>query len=273
MRLVFLHGINQQGKSAEIIRHEWLGFLGNSTQLKDVEVVAPFYGEVLSGVTEMIVPEQAIGMGIPGSDEEREFVISALHQLALERGLTRELIEREQVVTQGPLDDRRFLAILRLLEKISPLKGGLFLLLVRQAYAYLKQPHVAFKVDEIVRPHLNDGCVIVSHSLGSVVGFKLLRELGLKVPLFTTLGSPLALEAIKSALKRPRAVPSGVNRWYNGLDVDDLVTLGKPLSAENFASGIVNNSDIDNGEDAHAIRGYLRDTAVRQEIIGMTTKI
>jgi hypothetical protein len=266
MRLVFLHGINQQNKTSEIIRRDWSGYLENSESLLDIEIVAPFYGNVLARLIDAGTPEQAIAMGIPGDDEEREFVVSALHQLALDRGLTRELIEREQAITQGPLDDRRFLAILRLLEKVSPLKGGLFLLLVRQAYAYLKRPHVTSQVDEIVKPYLTEGCVVVGHSLGSVIGFKLLRELGLKVPLFATLGSPLALESIKMALRRPRTVPSGVARWYNCLDLDDLVTLGKPLTAQTFASGIVNNSEIDNGEDAHSIKGYLGDQDVRREI-------
>ncbi len=53
---------------------------------------------------------------------------------------------------------------------------------------------------------------------------------------------------------------------YNGLDVDDLVTLGKPLTQETFAGGIFNNSSIENGEDAHAIQGYLGDADVRREI-------
>ncbi|WP_051440860.1 hypothetical protein M728_004085 (plasmid) [Ensifer sp. WSM1721] len=271
MRLVFLHGINQQGKSSEIIRREWTGFLGDPGELASIEIVAPFYGDVLAGATEPATPEQAVAMGIPGDDEEREFVTSALHQVALERGLTRELIEREQAITQGPLEDRRFLAILRLLEKLSPFKGGLFLLLVRQAYAYLRRDHVTLRVDGVVRPCLTDGCVVVGHSLGSVIGFRLLRELKVKVPLFTTLGSPLALEAVKSALRRPHAVPAGVTRWYNGLDVDDLVTLGKPLTQETFAGGIFNNSSIENGEDAHAIEGYLGDADVRSEIFSAVT--
>ncbi|WP_085026942.1 hypothetical protein [Ensifer aridi] len=52
MRLVFLHGINQQGKSAEIIRREWTGFLGNPGDLASIEIAAPFYGDVLASATE-----------------------------------------------------------------------------------------------------------------------------------------------------------------------------------------------------------------------------
>lgn len=266
MRLILIHGINQQGRSSKSILHDWLLHLANPACLKGVEVVAPFYGDVLAEQT-AATPEQAVAQGIPREDEERDFVANALQQLALDRGLTDEMISNEQIVTQGPLDDRRLLAILRLLERVSPLQGSAVLLLVRQAYAYLKRNHVADAVDSIVEPALAQGpCAVVGHSLGSVVGFKLLRKLGQTVPLFLTLGSPLGLVAVQSALKRPRRVPVGVARWFNGLDPDDAVTLGKPLTAETFAAGIVNKTDIENGEEAHAIKGYFADPVVRQEI-------
>ena len=71
---------------------------------------------------------------------------------------------------------------------------------------------------------------------------------------------------MKSALAKPRRVPDGVARWFNGLDPDDLVTMGKALTAQIFAERIENKADIDNGPDAHAIQGYLSDAAVRQAI-------
>jgi hypothetical protein len=266
MRLLLLHGINQQGKNSEIIRDAWISYLANPACIAELEILAPLYGDVLADQIEAATPEQAITQGIPGEDEEREFVVHALQQLALDQGVTNELI-RTEVVTQGPLDDRRFIAILQLLEKLSPLQGRLALLLIRQAYAYLKRQHVTEAVDAIVEPVLGEGpCIVVGHSLGSVIGFKLLRKLQQTVPLFLTLGSPLGIVAVQSALRKPRRVPIGVSRWYNGVDPDDLVTMGKALTSETFADGIVNKTDIDNGDDAHAIEGCLRDTSVRQEI-------
>ena len=139
--------------------------------------------------------------------------------------------------------------------------------LLKQAYAYLKKPHVADAVDAIVEPVLAAGpCVVVGHSLGTVVTFKLLRKLGQTVPLYLTLGSPLAIVSVQTALKRPRRVPEGVGRWFNGLDLDDFVALGKPLTATTFAPGIENRTEIDNGDDAHAALAYLHDKVVSKLI-------
>jgi hypothetical protein len=270
MRVVFLHGINQQGKNSQQIRSDWLSYLANPAFLAGKDVVAPFYGDILAGRVDAGTTEQAIRQGIASDDEERAFVANALQQIALDRGLTGDaIVAEEQAVAQGPLDDRRFLAILRLLERILPLQGRWLLPIIRQAYAYLRRPDLTDAIDGVVVPVLSAGpCIVIGHSLGSVVGFKLLRQLGhgVPVPLFMTLGSPLGIDAVKAALARPRRMPDGVARWFNGLDPDDLVTMGKALTAQNFAGGIENKADIDNGPDAHAIEGYLRDATVRQMI-------
>jgi hypothetical protein len=51
-------------------------------------------------------------MGVPTDDEEREFVASALQQIALDYRLDPKKIAGERAVAQGPLDDRWLLAIL-----------------------------------------------------------------------------------------------------------------------------------------------------------------
>ena len=58
---------------------------------------------------------------------------------------------------------------------------------------------------------------------------------------------------MKSALAKPRRVPDGVARWFNGLDPDDLVTMGKALTAQIFAERIENKADIDNGPENIAL--------------------
>jgi hypothetical protein len=45
-----------------------------------------------------------------------------------------------------------------------------------------------------------------------------------------------------------------------------LSLLAVPLTAETFADGIENRTDISNGEDAHAIVAYLHDKVVSQTI-------
>lgn len=266
MRIVFVHGINQQGKTPDILRADWLAALGLSLDSRKIDV--PFYGDALITAMQRGAGTQATPQGVPTDDDEREFVASALHQMAVDYRLDGEKIaEQQQAIPQGPWDDRRILAILRLLEKISPLHGSVVIKVVTQAYAYLKRDEVADAVDAIVRPAIEAGpCIIISHSLGTVVAFKLLRALKQNVSLFVTLGSPLGLMAVQSALRKPRVKPAGVGRWFNGLDPNDLVTLGKPLTTETFADGIPNKSDIDNGDEPHWSERYLRDTVVRREV-------
>ncbi len=275
MRLVFVHGINQQGKSETIIRAEWVSALetalGRPSRFSSVEIVAPFYGDVLAQYAGTPTVAHVVAQGLAeGDDEERAFITAGLQQIALDSGFTDAEIAREQqdpVVVQGLPHDRRFIAIVRLIERLSPLQGELALRILKQAYVYLKRPHVTCAVDEIVEPALKNGpCVVVAHSLGTVVSFKLLRALEQEVPLYVTLGSPLAIVSVQSALKRPRRVPAGVTRWLNGVDRDDFVTLGRGLTVETFASGIENRTDIDNGDDAHDIRGYLRNSVIREAI-------
>jgi len=271
-RLVLVHGINQEGKSDVVIRDSWTDALedalGQPGRFDRTRVVAPFYGDVLADLTSRKSLAQAVSQGIAEDDDERAFVDAGLRQMALDAGIANDAISAEQqIVAQGLPHDRHLIAIVRLLEGLSPTLGELALRLLGQAYAYLKRPAVAAAVDAIVEPVLAAGpCVVVAHSLGTVVTFKLLRELKQTVPLFVTLGSPLAIQSVQSALRKPRRVPEGVVRWFNGLDVDDFITLGRPLTVETFAPGIENRSEIDNGSDAHSIVGYLHDEVVSKMI-------
>jgi hypothetical protein len=91
--------------------------------------------------------------------------------------------------------------------------------------------------------------------------------MGWQVPLFVTVGSPLAVAAIKRAL-RPIRFPSCAGAWYNALDPRDVVAL-YPLDAENFdvRPAIVNQTDVDNPtENRHGIAGYLNDKEVARRI-------
>ena len=52
MRLVLVHGINQQGKDAEALKTQWLCFLadqglGKPGAFDAIDVVMPFYGDAL----------------------------------------------------------------------------------------------------------------------------------------------------------------------------------------------------------------------------------
>jgi hypothetical protein len=289
MRLVLVHGINQQGKDAEALKTQWLCFLadqglGKPGAFDAIDVVMPFYGDALKEWADG-TGANAISQGPGGAPnlDEAQFLTAALMETATAAGVGRAAIENEQRTIareQGDINEqslvmnRRFNAIVRVLEKISPVHGTWVMKILKQAYVYVKNSGAAESVDAIVGPALEKPgpMVIVAHSLGTVVTFKLLRQLATKgtaldVPLFVTVGSPLSLMAIQTAIGPAFARPAGVKTWLNALDPDDFITLGKPLDEINFGTGITNIVDIENDhEDAHFIGGYLGDKRVASAV-------
>lgn len=287
MRIVLVHGINQEGKSEAKIRAEWLQDLkhglGGTGIAADIDVHAPFYGDLLKQLTDGAGSAAAAqGTGGALDTDELMFLSSALNEQAQAAGVERKDImaeERAQAagapVEQSLLMNRRLNAVLRALEKVSPVHGDVVMHLLRQAYAYLKKPGVGGQVDAVVRPVLDAGpAIIVAHSLGTVVTFKLLRTLALEgrplsVPLFVTAGSPLPLMAVQAALGPAFLRPQGVGRWLNAVDPADVIALGQGLDKSNFADGIENILDIRHVDDnPHSIQGYLGDSRVASAIAG-----
>jgi hypothetical protein len=285
MRIVLVHGINQEGKSEAAIKAEWLADLkrglGRAEIAADIDIRAPFYGDLLKQLTDGAEPlavEQGLG-GVPDTDELM-FLSSALNEQAQAVGVERKdiMAEERALAAGGPVEqsllmNRRLNAVLRALEKVSPVHGAVVMRLLRQAYAYLKKPGVGGQVDAIVRPVLDAGpAIIVAHSLGTVVTFKLLRTLALErrplhVPLFVTVGSPLPLMAVQAALGPAFLRPLGVDRWLNAVDPADVIALGQGLDKSNFADGIDNIRDVKHADDnPHGIEGYLGDGRVAEAI-------
>jgi hypothetical protein len=287
MRLVLVHGINQEGKSEDLIRTEWLDALeagfGQSGATRRLDVRAPFYGDTLGQASGPRFTG-VVAQGASADADETAFLAAGLSEQAQAAGAGARAIAAQElalaeeagaaVAAQGFPMDRRLNAILRVIEQLSPLHGEVCMSLLKQAYTYLKRPGVDNVVDAIVRPVLDAGpAVVVGHSLGTVVTFKLLRQLALegrpiRVPLYVTLGSPLPLMAVQAALGPAFVIPSGVDRWLNAVDPDDLIALGRGLAATNFTAGIENLLDIRNVPgDPHSIKGYIGDKRVGQAIL------
>lgn len=275
MRLVLVHGINNENSSSQKIIDDWLAALTRTLSADDMaavrraDIVAPYYGDILAAATSGQGPSPiAQSAGDIASDQAR-FYLESLEEMAKAAGVTETDVRAAAGIT-GPVEqslphDRRLLGLLRALETISPLKGALVLRLLPQAFVYLNRVAAAKAVDDIVRPALSgEPCVVVAHSLGTIVTFKLLRENPvLKVPLYLTLGSPLAVKSVKNAIGPAFRRPVSVVQWLNALDRDDAVTLGRSLNEATFGPEIANIDDVDNGEsDAHAISSYLHDARV-----------
>jgi hypothetical protein len=283
MRLVFVHGMRQEGHPAADLLHAWRESLfGTWDRLglsrPDIEPEMPYYGDILDQLTREIHDGGGVvRRGAPDaalSPTEEAMIREFADAYGIEDAEVRAELGSE-VVARGPANWEWVQAIGRVLERRIPLFRKIGVSLVVQVDAYLNRPHIMKAVDDIVAPFIKPGpVVIVSHSLGTIVSYRLLRQTNSgNVPLFVTLGSPLGVNAVKDCIRPPRlAQPAQVGHWLNGVDERDFVALYATLGADTFCAGIENVTDIHNRqEDAHSIIDYLADARVARAIHGALT--
>jgi pimeloyl-ACP methyl ester carboxylesterase len=280
MRLLFIHGIAQQDYSEAQLLGIWTDhLLDHGLDPGKLHAARPemaYYGDHLYRWTKG-GPTSPVPMGPAMEDNELAFLSKAVDEIAKANNLDEDEIETlashaaieegAAAIHQSTWLGRRAVAIVSLLERISPLRGRIAAKVVRQAYVYLANKNARKDIDNIVRPRLGTGeVIVVSHSLGTVVAFNLLRELSasgadIKVPLFVTLGSPLAITEVQRWVGGTFVIPKAVKAWMNFYDKGDPVTLGRSLST-GFTSGIVDTIVDNNTDNSHSIAGYLDDKAL-----------
>uniref|UniRef100_A0AAU2JL46 Alpha/beta hydrolase n=1 Tax=Streptomyces sp. NBC_00049 TaxID=2903617 RepID=A0AAU2JL46_9ACTN len=116
---------------------------------------------------------------------------------------------------------------------------------------------------------IGDGpAVVVAHSLGTVVALEALHELTARIPLFVTLGSPLAMRTVvwPRLVPRPPSVPGTVGKWLNFWDRDDIIAVRPHLERELLASSTgvtpVSRRVDSDGTWVHDAEKYLAQPAV-----------
>ena len=93
--------------------------------------------------------------------------------------------------------------------------------LVPDAEAYFFDERKRARMQERMRTALTavaGPAVVVSHSLGTVLAYDVLREPALvnrEIPLLVTMGSPLGYSEIQDRVRKPLQVPAPVGRWTN----------------------------------------------------------
>ena len=292
-RLVLIHGRAQQDKDSVALKAEWLQALDigmANADLKmpipETDVRFPYYGDTLAQLDAGRLPGQVADIVVRGEgvdDDELNFIRGVLEETRVRAGITKEqlaAIAGQVVIDRGLQNQAWFQTILQALDRHVPYASGASIALAtHDVYQYLKNDSVRAVIDDGVAKAFEPGVetVVVSHSLGTVVAYRLLRLLGKKrgwnVPVFITLGSPLAVAAIQASLRREATVrcPECVGSWFNAFDDADVVAL-YPLIAKTFALDptkpeIENKSDVHNHtENRHGIGGYLDDTDVAARI-------
>lgn len=289
MNVLMIHGIGQEGSTQQELIDKWTSSLHSVAPglLNGSTVNMAYYGTTLADWTTGKA-KNAVGMGADdtevdiGDDEEVKFLASALGEALVKSGVGEAEIEAalaeagNDAVPMDTFFGRRIVGLVRALEKISPAKGSVLLRVVKQGHTYLFAPGAGTAVDAIVRPYLQKSPqVLITHSLGTVIAFKLLREMeaqgkNVEIPLLITMGSPLGLDAFKKKIGPPRRKPSFVKHWKNFYDPSDIVALGKALDANTFAAEIENDGTVNNQtNNAHGIIGYLLHKGVIDALKGV----
>jgi hypothetical protein len=294
--LVFVHGRAQEHKDSVALKREWVdaladGLRHNGLQLPIAEqaVRFPYYGQALFDLISDVPAEEVAQVIVRGSSASgpNPEVTAVLEEIAAANGITDADIlaaagteSGAQVVERGPLNWPWVLALIKALDQHIPgASGASIALATYDVFQYLTMPGLRDLIEEGVRKAITPGVetVIVAHSLGTVVAYNLLRRegrtLGWKVPMFVTVGSPLAVTRIRSALA-PISYPSCVGAWYNARDPHDVVAL-YPLDAGHFpiTPAVENSSHVMNGTpNRHGISGYLADAQVAKRVYDALTR-
>jgi len=287
-KLVLIHGRSQQGKDSKALKAEWIHSWVDGLRESDLampiaetDVRFPYYGDTLDGLVSGKPSDEVadvIVRGTMAAAPERAFMSSVLEEVRKKAGITEDQLSAlagDEVVQRGPLNWEWLQTILKAIDRHVPLGSGASIAIATyDVYQYLNNPVVAKKINDGVLKALEPGVetVVVSHSLGTVVAYNLLKKEGKahgwKVPLFVTVGSPLAVTAIRDGVM-PRDFPSCVGKWFNAMDERDVVAL-YPLDRTNFNvdPGVIENkTDVRNPtENRHGISGYLGDKDVARRI-------
>lgn len=286
-QLILVHGRSQQGKDGAAVKKEWIqawekGLNANhlTNPLNEDNIHFPFYGDTLVEMLKGKSAEEAVDVivkGPPPPPAEEALIREMIVEMAAHEGIAEIDIKAQlspEVIAKGPANWGWVQGILSALDQISPLSKAVMTLITADVAKYLTNSATQKKIDDGVRSalRLDQEAVVVSHSLGTVIAYNVLMSRtgafpNIKVPLFVTLGSPLAVNAVESRL-RPHGFPSMVSSWYNAMDPDDVVSL-YPLDKKHFNTGgtIENYEQVENWTDnQHGISGYLDDSQVAKKI-------
>ena len=310
MKLVFLHGRAQEDRDPLRLRQHWvsalldgLGAAGLELPIDEKDIIFPYYGDALRDATS----EDPNSLALvryplrekPSNGEEvfdhDYFRCKVLLDCLEHVGVTDEVLKAAEhdddpAVQAEPEQDEDTTLFDRLTTSLTSewIQRGLSLLdrhvpaaSVRTMEAtaadvtmYLQNPVIQSHIESGVAQAFSEcgaeETVVIGHSLGSIVAYRMLRRGGLiecPVKALFTIGSPLGIRAIRESLE-PIGHPPAVGGWFNAYDERDVVALN-PLDRKNFPvePSIQNFGGVDNlSPNHHSIRGYLSDPIVSRWI-------
>lgn len=285
MRLAFVHGINNELETPASIEKAWWGALELGWKAAGLvakprpDISVGYYADLLAGTTTSVAVEMGpasistgLAAGLLQEYADAAGVTDAeLAAVAAEMGLPAE------AVAQGVPHEGWIVNFASVLERILPTKGKLIArLFLRQAVTYINDKVLAARIEKKVAASIFDGkadpVIVVAHSLGTVVTYRILADTSSAqrdVPLFVTLGSPLGVRMFKSILPARGAMPTPpIGSWFNARHRDDFVTLGRAIIEQSIGfPGVQDSTEIVGDDpDRHSIAQYLSSPGVAKMI-------
>lgn len=288
-----VHGRSQENKDSKALKAEWVQSWRDGLAKSHLDLPIPtshihfpFYGDTLYDMVNGKPAEEAAAVIVRGLDADKtaeQFALALLLELCDREGITENMILEvtdEAVLRRGILNWERVQSILKAIDRYVPGSSGASIaLFTHDVFKYLTNKGIRRKIDDGVISAfvLGDETVVVSHSLGTVVAYNVLRQqqnfAHWKVPLFVTLGSPLGVKQIRKKIRElgPARCPACSTAWFNAMDERDVVAL-YPLTPKRFPldpinPAITNKTDVDNDtKNRHGITGYLKDKDVAKRI-------
>ncbi|MFF0304677.1 hypothetical protein ACFYTV_28705 [Streptomyces sp. NPDC004562] len=285
--IALVHGIAQEQRSADALEAEWIpslagglrnagfddladriwrhqrpgslttrmAFYGNEFHRQGSQGVNDFQSfEIDDSVIEDLAFEwlnNALESSNPRDAGNAEMELAAVNARGERQGMRRGVSLLANGLDRIPWMTRGGLAV-----------AGRFNKALTQVGAYLSDSALRSRIHSRVNAVISDETeVVISHSLGSVVAYEVLRDRSATIPLFITLGSPLALRPVRSRLQFEPKYPA-VRKWINLVDPDDVVAARPNIQSFfdlNRPSGAVFESTytVDNGASPHDARFYL----------------
>ncbi|MEU9992987.1 serine protease [Streptomyces sp. NPDC048045] len=281
--LVFLHGRSQEHKDPEDLRREWTAGLNQGLvraglpPVDPADAWFPYYGdrlvqalparEAVPRVTEATILSPAEAFA-PASPTARAVYEEMIGEAAARWNIPRERQLDVERITLGDIIGNLHRQLGWLAAR-SDLDAWTIALVLHDVAAYLDDRRVKDAVlDSVLDTLPKEGEVIlVSHSLGTVVGMDLTTRLSpARTIHLTTAGSPLGLDSVyKRLLIGGPTRPDTVTDWLNAWCPSDAVAIGCPL-ADNWADTVTDVAVINARDRAHSIVEYLSHPEVAGEI-------
>jgi len=290
MKLIFIHGRAQEDYEETYLKQLWTDSLKEGLKSANLELPSqikiefPYYGKLLKKLVDEArskPPSTVVtrSQNVINETAEYEFLRSYLSEIVSQS----DLPIQEQAELQDKLAKKRGIlnwapiqAVLALLDNVSAFGDLTLKQFTEDVFLYLNISTIKSQVNEVIEKYFDEEpCVVVGHSLGSVVSYLILKQNPqYPVQKLITVGSPLGVKAVKkylgASLIMPKCIKDG---WFNAFDPRDVVAL-HPLDEKHFNinPSIENKKDVKNQtKGRHSIDGYLNDPIVAKTIYDALT--